>query len=180
MIFIPLGVHCSTKGHINAFFKKDTKDAYRTIPGQAELFDWVRLAECLEHRLDRLFERHGERAVQHWPHLFHTQFDGEALGSDFDEAFVDKEYPRLRQKLRDKFLGARDAPTLYVIAARDDGMSRETMVRLRDALVVARDGDRRFTVPQRKTFDGSTTSSSGNAGSTPSCGTTPPTRRSGT
>ena len=48
---ISIGLNCSTKGHINAFFKKTTVDANISLQGHSDLFDWVQI-----HDYDKLCE----------------------------------------------------------------------------------------------------------------------------
>jgi hypothetical protein len=174
---IPLGSNCSTKGHINAFFKKEIENAMKTLPGHAELFDWVEihdykcLIECLNNNFDNFFERedmqlnfktpnelYNKKTKIRYPHLFHQIYDGDEISSKFTDKFVDSVFPKLKTKidyLKDKFISAKNYNTLYVIACKRHRMDINTMTELRNSILNIRDGDVRFNilfVPQRKTF----------------------------
>ena len=174
---IPIGLNCATKGHINAFFKKDLSNAQQTLPGQAELFDWVQihdylsLIECFNNNFENFFERsdmqlnyvaqnelYNKKNKIRYPHLFHSAYDGIKQSDEFNDAFVDKMFPEIKNKieyLKNKFINAKNFQTLYVISCKNHGMNLDTMTKLRNSIIKIRKGDIRFNilfVPQRKTF----------------------------
>lgn len=174
---IPLGLNCSTKGHINAYFKKEVSNAMKTLTGHAELFDWVQihdyltLIKCFNNNLEDFFERkdmklnhisqnelYNTKYKIRYPHLFHSNYDGSNFLGEFNDTFVDNIFPEIKRKieyLKEKFINAKKFQTLYVISCKDNGMTFETMVELRNSIIKVRQGDIRFNilfVPQNKTF----------------------------
>ena len=114
---ISIGLNCSTKGHINAFFKKTTVDANISLQGRSDLFDWVqihdydKLCEVFNNKFDLFFEREDMRLNKpselfnnknkiRYPHLFHSHFDGITSKTDkVDDEFIDKNFFQIREKI---------------------------------------------------------------------------------
>jgi hypothetical protein len=87
-----------------------------------------------------------------WNHLFDGCFDKESTKIDFlSEEKLDTAWPSIRRKidyLKDKFIAAKNSRTLYVISniGHNVSMDNATLIQVRDALTVIRQGDRQFCV----------------------------------
>lgn len=168
---IGLGDWCLTKGQVNRYFAPDLP-LMCTKPGHADLFDWLfindyrKFAIALESQLTDFFEREnfkittpsGQKAILNtrynmcWNHLFDGRFDKESTKIDFlSEEKLDTAWPSIRRKidyLKDKFIAAKNSRTLYVISniGHNVSMDNATLIQVRDALTVIRQGDRQFCV----------------------------------
>lgn len=166
---IGLGKNCLTKAQINLLFNPSSYH-FTTKKGQADLFDWLSIenydlfSRALENKLKHFFERDDfiitnnshynlidKECGIRWVHLlagYLTQNVAPELREDpnFLLNLFRVNYEKEKEKidhLKTKFLKAKDKKTLYIIS-RNPPLPKESIIKVRDALAVVRDGNQDF------------------------------------
>ena len=161
---ITLGSWCQTKGQINNYFSPNTPIT-QTKKGHADLFDWLfisdysKLADALHKNLEDFFEFEdfkwkikpyasniNIKYHVHWNHLWsdHNAFEMPLSLGEIEEIF-----PQIKLKidyLRQKFIDAKQYPTLYVVSHSESGPSKTDIEKLRNSITQIRDGKTDFSI----------------------------------
>jgi len=166
---IGLGHRCTTYRQIKRYFSPDRhgKKRQEDLFNNLAIYDYDLFAAALRCNLDDFFERgdfdliiHNElytlfnrKYNMYWSHLFDglagAELNLKKNQMSFTDETVDLFYPIIKEQknfLRERFIAAKDHTTLYVIATAPpcEDPSLETLLRVRDALIQIRDGNKEF------------------------------------
>lgn len=163
---IPLGQRCPNKMELNLLFNPQERDYNKTKRGHADLFDWSAILNydlfvlALSNNLTDFFEKEdfiqeitqGKKIIvntkyeMRWSHLFDkfdihwTEFSLDTFKENFDSIKEKIDY------LRKKFIEAKTVSALYTIVHEAEGLDEPMLRKLRDSLLLVREGNKNFMI----------------------------------